>query len=114
MLVQSLVIAAGLGKKVLTVSPTFPVYAMQARLLDAFLIEVQVSESAKALAKKLEYLETLCARARELHDRGHGIKAITSELLGREELMSLVTGFDFSKRNLIRACLRVTDPPSVE
>jgi histidinol-phosphate aminotransferase len=38
-LVQSLVIIAGLGQKVLTVAPTFPVYAMQARLLDAQLIE---------------------------------------------------------------------------
>lgn len=39
-LIQALVIAAGLGRSVLTVSPTFSVYASQARLLGAELVEV--------------------------------------------------------------------------
>jgi histidinol-phosphate aminotransferase len=39
-LIQSLVIAAGIGQRVLTVSPTFSVYSLQARLLGAPLTEV--------------------------------------------------------------------------
>lgn len=39
-LIQALVIAAGLGRRVLTVSPTFAVYAQQARLLGVDLTEV--------------------------------------------------------------------------
>lgn len=39
-LIQALVVAAGLGRSVLTVAPTFAVYASQARLLGADLVEV--------------------------------------------------------------------------
>ena len=39
-LIQALTIVAGLGRKVITVAPTFAVYAAQARLLEARLIEV--------------------------------------------------------------------------
>lgn len=39
-LIQSLVIAAGIGQRVVTVSPTFSVYALQAQLLGAELTEV--------------------------------------------------------------------------
>ncbi|HEX7000248.1 MAG TPA: aminotransferase class I/II-fold pyridoxal phosphate-dependent enzyme [Trueperaceae bacterium] len=43
-LIQAIVIAAGLGRTVLTVAPTFAVYASQARLLGADLIEVPLGE----------------------------------------------------------------------
>jgi len=39
-LIQAAVIAAGLGRQVLSVTPSFSVYALQARLLNAALIEV--------------------------------------------------------------------------
>lgn len=39
-LIQSLVIAAGIGQRVITVSPTFSVYALQAQLLGVELTEV--------------------------------------------------------------------------
>lgn len=42
-LIQALVIAAGIGQRVLTVTPTFPVYALQARLLGAPLREVPLA-----------------------------------------------------------------------
>lgn len=42
-LIQALVVAAGLGRTVLTVSPTFAVYAAQARLLGAELLEVPLA-----------------------------------------------------------------------
>lgn len=43
-LIQALTIAAGLGRRVVTVAPTFAVYAQQARLLDAELVEVPLGE----------------------------------------------------------------------
>ncbi|MDZ7707693.1 MAG: histidinol-phosphate transaminase [Trueperaceae bacterium] len=48
-LIQALVIAAGLGRRVLTVSPTFAVYASQARLLGVELSEVPLSPDGFAL-----------------------------------------------------------------
>lgn len=43
-LIQALVIAAGLGRSVLTVAPTFAVYAAQAGLLGVELVEVPLGE----------------------------------------------------------------------
>lgn len=56
-LIQALVIAAGLGRRVLTVAPTFAVYASQARLLGAELTEVPLRPDgfgldAQALARE--------------------------------------------------------------
>jgi histidinol-phosphate aminotransferase len=45
-LIQALVIAAGIGRRVLTVTPTFAVYALQAQLLGADLTEVPLGEDA--------------------------------------------------------------------
>lgn len=42
-LIQCLVVAGALGRRVLTVRPTFPVYALQAALLDAELIELPLA-----------------------------------------------------------------------
>lgn len=43
-LIQALVIAAGLGRRVVTVSPTFAVYSLQAQLLGAELTEVPLND----------------------------------------------------------------------
>ncbi len=43
-LLQALVIVAGIDQTVLSVSPTFPVYALQARLLGAELVEVPLGD----------------------------------------------------------------------
>ncbi len=43
-LLQALTIVAGIGQTVLTVKPTFSVYALQARLLGAELVEVPLAE----------------------------------------------------------------------
>ncbi len=45
-LLQALVIVAGIGQSVLTVAPTFAVYGMQARLLGAELVEVPLRAPA--------------------------------------------------------------------
>ena len=62
-----------------------------------------------ALAAKLERLETLCGEARRLQQQGLSARAITRRLLGREERVSLVTGWHFTKRNLINACLNLKE-----
>ena len=59
----------------------------------------------RAIKAKLDYLVALRDEARQLHAQGRGLLGITHALLGRESLMSLMTSFHFSKRNLIRACL---------
>jgi glyoxylase-like metal-dependent hydrolase (beta-lactamase superfamily II) len=63
-----------------------------------------------ALRRKLDFLESLCQRAAELHGQGRGTREITRLLLGREGFMSLATGFHFSKRNLIAGCLAALPP----
>jgi len=70
-----------------------------------------------ALGRKLDFLESLCQRVAHLHRQGRSREEITRQLLGREGLMTLATGYHFSKRNLIVACLaalRVEDgrPPA--
>lgn len=62
-----------------------------------------------ALAAKLGRLETLCGEARRLQQQGLSARAITRRLLGREERVSLMTGWHFTKYNLIRACLNLKE-----
>jgi len=63
----------------------------------------------QALQRKLDHLSALCERVRELRDRGESERRITRKLLGREDFLSFVTGFHYSKRNLVRACLAQDD-----
>lgn len=64
-----------------------------------------VPDGPGAIRAKLEYLLSLRDRVRELRREGQSIRAITRLLLGKEELISFLTLFHFSKRNLVRACL---------
>ena len=57
------------------------------------------------MSAKLESLETLLREVKQLQQQGLSVTAITRRLLGREQLVSLITGYHFSKRNLINACL---------
>ena len=59
-----------------------------------------------AVRRKLDFLESLCQRVAELRRQGRSREEITRLLLGREGLMTLLTGYHFSKRNLIAACLQ--------
>ena len=63
-----------------------------------------------AIREKLDYLVSLRDETRELHRSGRSVTEITRQLLGREPLMSFLTWFHFSKRNLVRACL----PPELK
>jgi glyoxylase-like metal-dependent hydrolase (beta-lactamase superfamily II) len=70
-----------------------------------------VRSGKKAIRGKLDFLESLCERVRQLRNEGWSSGQITRSLLGREDWLSWMTGFHFSKRNLIRACLdAVADP----
>jgi glyoxylase-like metal-dependent hydrolase (beta-lactamase superfamily II) len=66
-----------------------------------------VPSGKKALKEKLEFLEGLCQQTVTLHQQGKSAGEIARKLLGREDLMTWFTGFDFAKRNLIEACLNV-------
>jgi len=68
-----------------------------------------VKDGKRAVAAKLQHLESLCEESRALFRQGLSAAEISRRLLGREELVSLVTGYHFSKCNLIRACLRLAD-----
>jgi len=69
-----------------------------------------VAEGREALARKLDYLVSLCGEVHRLHSQGKSIAEITHELLGKENHLSLLTRFHFAKRNLIAACLSLPDP----
>lgn len=64
-----------------------------------------VENGRQALSQKLDYLIGLREEAQSLRARGWSIAAIQRQLLGREDLVSYLSGFHFCKRNLIRACL---------
>lgn len=53
-LIQSLMIAAGIGRRVVTVAPTFSLYALQARLLGAALTEVPLGPRFELPVAQLE------------------------------------------------------------
>ena len=65
-----------------------------------------VEDGKSALAAKLEHLECLCAQSHELYRQGLTVARITQRLLGPENMVSLITGYQFTKRNLIQACLQ--------
>ena len=69
-----------------------------------------VAEGREALARKLDYLVSLCGEVHRLHSQGKSIAAVTRELLGKEGYLSLLTRSHFAKRNLIAACLSLPDP----
>ena len=66
-------------------------------------------DGRRALERKLDFLEGLCRQVADLRARGLGRRRITRRLLGREDLMSWVTGFHYSKRNLVDGCLAAID-----
>ncbi|MBV8200888.1 MAG: MBL fold metallo-hydrolase [Acidobacteria bacterium] len=69
-----------------------------------------LSDGKAALRRKLDFISSLCQQVADLDRQGRGLPEITRLLLGREGLMTLVTGWHFSKRNLIAACLRALPP----
>jgi len=66
-----------------------------------------IPDGKAALGKKLAFLEELCERVAHLRAEGLGVREITHRVAGREGLMTLMTGFHFSKRNLVNACFEL-------
>ncbi len=64
-----------------------------------------VVDGHRAIRAKLDYLVSLRDEVRLLHGQGRTIGEITKVLSGRENHLSLITLYDFSKRNLVRGCL---------
>ncbi len=69
-----------------------------------------VETGAAALQEKARYLEALCGQVqRRYYREQQPLPAIQDDLLGREGMLRWLTGGDFSKKNLIAACIRRTD-----
>ncbi|WP_323847073.1 MBL fold metallo-hydrolase [Microbulbifer magnicolonia] len=66
-----------------------------------------VENGKQRLREKYDYLLNLAAQAQELAQQGMELEVITRRLLGKENLMSIVSRYNFSKRNLIVSCLQV-------
>ena len=64
-----------------------------------------VADGPAAIRAKLDYLVSLRDEVRKLRAEGRSIGAITRTLLGREKMISMLSLFHLSKRNLVRACL---------
>lgn len=65
-----------------------------------------IKDGRQALRDKLLYLEALCAVVRRRHDSGESVQHITKQMLGRDGLLSWLSGGDFSKRNMVLSCLK--------
>jgi glyoxylase-like metal-dependent hydrolase (beta-lactamase superfamily II) len=66
-----------------------------------------IDEPAGALETKLRFLESLRAQVLELDRAGLSTDAIATRALGREALLQwAITGGDFSRAHLVRACLK--------
>lgn len=64
-----------------------------------------VPSGKEALRRKLDFLESLRERVLHFHGEGLSVREITRRVLGREGMMPWMTGFHFSKKNLVEACL---------
>ncbi|MCV6588585.1 MAG: MBL fold metallo-hydrolase [Marinobacterium sp.] len=66
-----------------------------------------VTHGKQALQTRYENICQLVEATHHLQHQGCSVSEIRNRLLGREPAMSFITGFHFSKRNLIEACLRI-------
>jgi len=64
-----------------------------------------VENGKEMLRRKLEYLEELYGKVGEMHRAGKSLREIRLALLGREGMMSWLTFFHFSRRNMIKSVL---------
>lgn len=73
-----------------------------------------LEDGKDALARKLDFLSSLCERVADLRSQGKGIYEVTRLLLGREDMLSWMTGFHFAKRHLIAACFEIAAQSEVK
>jgi glyoxylase-like metal-dependent hydrolase (beta-lactamase superfamily II) len=65
-----------------------------------------VRDGHNGIKAKLDYLISLREEVRQLYAEGRSVSEITKTLLGGAGFLSLITLYHFSKRNLVRGCLR--------
>jgi glyoxylase-like metal-dependent hydrolase (beta-lactamase superfamily II) len=65
-----------------------------------------VEQGKQALQEKYDNIAALCEKSQQLKAAGHSVVEISDKLLGKETFFSYISGFKFSKRNLIRSCLK--------
>jgi len=68
-----------------------------------------VKNGWEALRKKLDYLESLRQEICHLSGQGYAVKEIRKILLGKEETITWLTFFHFSKKNLVLSLLKKKD-----
>ncbi len=66
-----------------------------------------VEKGKQALQEKLDNIMALCDKSQQLRQAGHSVVEISDKLLGKETAFSYISAFKFSKRNLIKSCLKV-------
>ena len=66
-----------------------------------------VEDGRTAMEEKLQNLIWLCSESQKLEGEGLSLAAITRKILGREEMATWLTGYNISRRNLIREALKV-------
>lgn len=66
-----------------------------------------VENGKQKLQEKYDYLLNLAAEAQQLQAQGLELDAITLRALGKEGLVSVLSRYNFCKRNLIASCLMV-------
>lgn len=69
-----------------------------------------LQKGPEALTGKLTHIETLEEKAKTLQAKGLPLKDITRQLLGKEDLMNLISGGEFSKTAFVRALLNWDKP----
>lgn len=69
-----------------------------------------VKQGREAVAKKLEYMQSLIAASQERYQHGDSIKAISKELLGPNDTIVYATLGNLSKTAFIRACVTLPTP----
>ena len=74
---------------------------------DSAIVESKgVEHPAEVLEEKIDWLEEIIARAKELKENGMHVKAIARRLLGPKEMIDWFSRGEYSRRNLIEAALR--------
>ena len=66
-----------------------------------------VHDGKSKLREKHDYIMNVAAEAQKLSATGLPVEKIALKLLGKEDLFAKLSGYNFSRRNLIASCLEV-------
>lgn len=66
-----------------------------------------VKDGMAKLRAKRDYILEFAAKVQELHRQGMSDRQITYKLLGKESPAGVLTGYNFSKINLVSSCKRI-------